>query len=150
MATNYTANFNHTMITGNLTRDPEINERTVAATGEILKVANFTVANNFKRRDGSDDVAYYRVALWGDDAEKAAALKKGTLVKVRGTLTADTWTGRDGKVRVQNQFHGKTLVDAWNRTTKAWAAITGSAKAETEPAPQAIAEEGIKAEVLPF
>ena len=141
-------NFNHSMITGNLTKDPVITERTVAATGEIMKVANFTVANNFTRRNGEKAVAYYKVALWGEDAERAAGLKKGNLVKVRGTLTTDTWTGRDGQVRVDQAFHGRTLVDVWNRDTKAWAQVT--MKAEAQPAVKAEAPSGINAETLPF
>ena len=136
-------NFTHNMVTGNLTRDIELKERTVAATGQIMKVADFTVASNYERRNGEKGVTYYKASLWGEEAEKAAKLlKKGTLVKVRGTLVPETWTGRDGIQRTDLTFHGRTLVDAWDRGAKAWAQVTGGIKAES-PA-------GIQAESLPF
>ena len=137
------SNFTHNMVTGNLTRDIELKERTVAATGQIMKVADFTVASNYEKRNGEKGVTYYKASLWGEDAEKAAKLlKKGTLVKVRGTLVPETWTGRDGVQRTDLTFHGRTLVDAWDRNGRAWAQVTGSMKAES-PA-------GIQAESLPF
>lgn len=136
------ANYTHNMVTGNLVRDPEIKERTIAASGEIMKVADFTVASNYEKRNGEKGVTYYKASLWGEEALNAAkSLKKGNLVKVRGTLVPETWTGRDGQVRTSLAFHGRTLVDVWDRTAKAWTQVTGI-KAEAQP--------GIKAETLPF
>lgn len=122
--TTYTSNFNHSMITGNLTRDPEIKEVTIPSTGEIMKVANFTVANNFEHRDGTKDVTFYRASLWGADAERAASMKKGNLVKVRGTIVNKPWIDNKGATRNSLEFHGRTLVDVWDRETKAWAQVT--------------------------
>lgn len=136
-------NFAHIMFTGNLTKDPSIAERTVPSTGEIMKVANFTVACNYTRRNGEQAVTYYKVALWGQDAEQAVALKKGNLVKIRATaINQQAWTGRDGVERIDNIVTGKTLVDRWDNNSRAWAAITG-------PAPQAVAEAAHVAESKP-
>ena len=142
-------NYTHNMITGNLTKDIELKERTIAATGEKMMVADFTVASNFERRNGEKGVTYYKVSLWGKEAENAAnTLKKGTLVKVRGTLVPETWTGRDGIQRTNLVFHGRTLVDAWDRQAKAWSAVT--LKAESPAGIKAEAPAGINAEILPF
>ncbi len=144
------ANYTHNMITGNIVRDAQIKERVIAATGEVMKVADFTVASNYEKRNGEKGVTYYKGSLWGDDAVKAVeTLKKGTLVKVRGTLVPNTWTGRDGVVRTDLEFHGRTLVDAWDRGAKAWAQVTGL-KAQAQSGIKAEAASGINAENLPF
>ena len=143
-------NYSRIMITGNLTKDPVITERTVAATGEIMKVANITIAKNFTHRDGRADVTFYDFALWGDEAEKAVALKKGYLAKVYATdIENRQWTGRDGVVRTSVSLKGLTGLSFWDRQNKAWAEVVNKMKAEAKPGIQATAEAGVTAESLP-
>lgn len=61
-------------------------------------ILSFSVAVNPYVRDGKERTNWYRCSLFGDRAEKLAAmLVKATPVFVRGDLDCRDWTGRDGK-----------------------------------------------------
>ena len=82
--------FNAT-ITGRLGTDPEMRY-----TDGGTPVVNVSVAHNWLYRD-ERLVKWIRCPIWGELAEKAmAALHKGDLVKVSGTVTFRTWTRQDG------------------------------------------------------
>ena len=82
--------FNAT-ITGRLGTDPEMRY-----TDGGTPVVNVSVAHNWLYRD-ERLVKWIRCSIWGELAEKAmAALHKGDLVKVSGTVTFRTWTRQDG------------------------------------------------------
>ena len=82
--------FNAT-ITGRLGTDPEMRY-----TDGGTPVVNVSIAHNWLHRD-ERLVKWIRCSIWGELAEKAmAALHKGDLVKVTGTVTFRTWTRQDG------------------------------------------------------
>ncbi len=152
--TNYTNNYAYTMKTGRLTKDPEVREVTTAQ-GEIVKVCNLSFAHNYTTDGGNDAVSFHDVALWRGDAETAAnlinagKLRKGSLVMVHGRETRKTRVWQ-GKKYVNNVFEN-ALVSVWDRDLPgkdkpgAWAEVTIRAKAEAQPAIQAIADAGITA-----
>lgn len=81
----------HANFMGHLGRDAELRE-----TGS-QKVLVFSVAKNDKRW-GTDITTWVKCSLWGPRAEDwAKRLKKGVKVFVTGTLTLDTYTGKNGK-----------------------------------------------------
>ena len=82
--------FNAT-ITGRLGTDPEMRYTEGGTPG-----GNVSGAHNWLYRD-ERLVKWIRVSIWGELAEKAmAALHKGDLVKVSGTVTFRTWIRQDG------------------------------------------------------
>jgi single-strand DNA-binding protein len=92
-------NLNHLVISGNLTRDPEI--RTV---GADKAVASFTIAHNtkYKGQDGElkEEVTFLDCEAWGRQGEIAAQyLQKGSQTLVEGSLKQDAWTDKDGQKR---------------------------------------------------
>lgn len=77
---------NVVVITGNLTRDPKLNE-----TEGGTKVCNLRVAVNGRRKNGDGEYAdkpnYFNVTVWGAHGEACADhLKKGRPVAVEGRL----------------------------------------------------------------
>lgn len=81
---------NEIIITGNLTRDPEIR---TTQTG--IKVCAMTVAVNDRVGD-QDQTQFVNVSVWRQQAESCAAyLKKGRKVLVRGRARVHAWNRRE-------------------------------------------------------
>ncbi|HWR18301.1 MAG TPA: single-stranded DNA-binding protein, partial [Clostridia bacterium] len=92
--------------TGNLTRDPVVNN----ANGDKV-VCNFTLAVNRKNKsaDGTRPADFFDVAVWGKRGQTLAnMLKKGMRVFVRGELQAYSYTGKNG---VKHEKHRIVLDD---------------------------------------
>lgn len=92
-------NLNHLVISGNLTKDPEM--RTV---GADRAVTSFTVAHNsrFKTADGEqrEEVSFIDCEAWGRQGEIAAQyLNKGSMVIVEGRIKQDNFTDKEGQKR---------------------------------------------------
>jgi single-strand DNA-binding protein len=86
-------------LAGNLTGDPELRY----TTGGTAR-ATFRVAVSSRVRDGGGwrdgEPAFYRVVVWRDQAEHAAAsLAKGSRVVVVGRLAQRSWQADDGSAR---------------------------------------------------
>jgi single-strand DNA-binding protein len=91
--------FNKVILVGNLGRDPELRY-----TPQGTPVCSFTMATNERRKDKTgemqDQTTWFRVTLWGRQAETAAQyLTKGRPVYIEGRLRVEEWTDRDGKPR---------------------------------------------------
>jgi single-strand DNA-binding protein len=91
-------NINRVVLTGNLTRDPEL-----TATGGGLSICKLGIAVNTRRRnnDGGweDKPNYFRVTVFGRQAESCHQyLKKGRPVAIDGRLEWSQWE-RDGQKR---------------------------------------------------
>ena len=91
--------FNKIIIVGNLGRDPELRY-----TPQGNAVCSFSVATSEKRRDKGGDMqditTWFRVTLWGKQAETASKyLTKGKPVYIEGRLRIEEWTDRDGNNR---------------------------------------------------
>jgi single-strand DNA-binding protein len=93
-------NVNRVVITGNLTRDPELR-----STPGGTSVCKLRVAVNSRRKDGQtgewvDKPNYFDVTVWGAQGENCANyLSKGRPVAVDGRLDWREWEAQDGSKR---------------------------------------------------
>ena len=91
---------NRALISGNLTRDPELRQTTGGT-----QVLSFGVAVNDRRRnqqtgEWEDYPNYIDVTVFGNRAEPLSRyLGKGVKVAVEGKLRYTSWEGRDGQRR---------------------------------------------------
>ena len=96
------SNMNVVVITGNLTRDPELRH-----TGGGTAVCELRVAVNSRRKDGQtgewvDKPNYFNVTVWGAQGENCANyLSKGRPVAVEGRLDWREWEAKDGSGKRQ-------------------------------------------------
>jgi single-strand DNA-binding protein len=94
-------NVNVVVITGNLTRDPELR-----STGGGTSVCEMRVAVNGRRKNGDgewvDKPNYLDVTVFGKRGESCAAyLEKGRPVAVDGRLDWREWEAKDGSGKRQ-------------------------------------------------
>jgi single-strand DNA-binding protein len=93
------SNINRVIITGNLTRDPELR-----STGSGFSVCKLGIAVNTRRKNGStgeweEKPNYFRVTVFGAQAENCAKfLSKGRPVAIDGRLEWSQWES-DGQKR---------------------------------------------------
>ena len=92
-------NINRIVMTGNLTRDPELR-----STNSGTAVCGLRIACNTRRKDGSgnwvDKPNYFDVTVWGAQGENCAQyLSKGRPVAIDGRLEWREFTDRDGNNR---------------------------------------------------
>jgi single-strand DNA-binding protein len=93
-------NINRVVLTGNLTRDPELRNLPSGTA-----VCSLRVAVNTRRKDGNtgewvDKPNYFDVTVWGAQGENCAQyLQKGRPVAVDGRLEWREWQDRDGNKR---------------------------------------------------
>lgn len=92
---------NKVILTGNLTRDPEIK---TTPSGKSVTNASIATSKSFTTATGEkrDEVQFHNLVIWGKQAEVFAKfLKKGKKVLVIGELVYREWTKEDGsKVKV--------------------------------------------------
>ncbi len=92
-------NINRVVLTGNLTRDPELR-----TTPSGTSVCSLRLACNTRRRDASgewvDKPNYFDVTVWGAQGENCASyLAKGRPVAVDGRLEWREWEDQQGNKR---------------------------------------------------
>jgi single-strand DNA-binding protein len=94
------SNVNVVVITGNLTRDPELRH-----TGGGTAVCELRIAVNSRRKEGQewvDKPNYFDVTVWGAQGENCANyLSKGRPVAVEGRLDWREWEAKDGSGKRQ-------------------------------------------------
>lgn len=104
------SNVNVVVITGNLTRDPELRH-----TGGGTAVCDLRVAVNSRRKDGAsgewvDKPNYFDVVVWGAQGENCSTyLAKGRPVAVEGRLDWREWEAKDGGKRQAVQIIANTV-----------------------------------------
>jgi len=95
------SNVNVVVITGNLTRDPELRH-----TGGGTAVCELRVAVNSRRKEGNewvDKPNFFDVTVWGAQGENCATyLAKGRPVAVEGRLDWREWEAKDGSGKRQS------------------------------------------------
>jgi single-strand DNA-binding protein len=93
-------NINSVVVTGNLTRDPEL--RSLPSGNSVCKLR---VAVNSRRKDGQsgewvDKPNYFDVTVWGAQGENCATyLSKGRPVAIQGRLEWREWETQEGGKR---------------------------------------------------
>jgi len=96
------SNVNVVVITGNLTRDPELR-----STGGGTSVCEMRVAVNGRRKNGQtgqweDKANYFDVVAFGTQADNCATyLERGRPVAVEGRLDWREWEAKDGSGKRQ-------------------------------------------------
>ena len=93
------SNINRVVLTGNLTRDPEL--RTTPGGTSVCKLR---IATNTRRKDASgqwvDKPNYFDVTVWGAQGENCATyLQKGRPVAIDGRLEWREWEAEGGAKR---------------------------------------------------
>lgn len=91
-------NINRVILTGNLTKDPELRNLPSG-----MAVCSLRLACNTRRKDGDqwvDKPNYFDVTIWGRQGENAAQyLSKGRPVAVDGRLEWREWQDQSGNKR---------------------------------------------------
>jgi single-strand DNA-binding protein len=92
-------NINRVVMTGNLTRDPELR-----STNSGTPVCGMRIACNTRRKDGSgnwvDKPNYFDVTVWGAQGENCSQyLSKGRPVAIDGRLEWREFTDKEGNNR---------------------------------------------------
>ena len=98
---------NKLIITGRLTRDPELK-----AIGENNMVAKFTVAvnRNYKDKDGNRPADFIPCEAFGKTAEFISNyVTKGRLVEVDGEMRVDQYQNEEGENRTFTKCHVNSL-----------------------------------------
>jgi single-strand DNA-binding protein len=93
-------NINRVIITGNLTRDPELNTLQSGTTVCDLRVAVNGRRKNQQTGEWVDKPNYFNVKVWGPQGENAAKyLAKGRQVAIDGRLDWREWEDQQGNKR---------------------------------------------------
>jgi len=92
-------NINRVVLTGNLTRDPELRN-----TNSGTSVCSLRIATNSRRKDASGNWVekpnYFDVTVWGAQGENCAQyLSKGRPVAIDGRLNWREWEDQQGNKR---------------------------------------------------
>ena len=114
---------NRVLLTGRLTRDPELRK---LASGKT--VTTFTVATNDYRANGQEKSEYHPIVTWDRLAEIAGQyLGKGQQVAVEGRLQTRTWDDEQGKRHWKTEIVAQQVEMLSGRRKKDYEAETSSA-----------------------
>ncbi len=93
-------NINRVILTGNLTRDPELRSLPSGMSVCSLRVACNTRRKNNSTGEWEDKPNYFDVTVWGAQGENCARfLTKGRPVAIDGRLEWREWETQDGQKR---------------------------------------------------
>ncbi len=93
------ANYNRTILLGNLTRDPELR---YIPNGSAVANLRLAINRTYKNQAGEqkEEVTYVGIVVWGKQAENCAEfLAKGSPVFIEGRLQSRQWETEDGQKR---------------------------------------------------
>ena len=150
--------FSKAIITGNLTRDPELR-----STPNGASVCSFSVAVNriYRGSDGEnkEDVSYIDCSAWGKLGEMIASYaKKGSGVLVSGRLNQRSWEDKTGNKRSSVEI----VVEDFNfvgaprdggsssYSSSAPASVSSDAPADIPEMPTDIPEGDVNLDEIPF
>lgn len=91
-------NINVVVVSGNLTRDPELRHTPAGTAVATLRIA----VNDREKINGEwqDRASYFDVTVWGNQAESCVQyLSKGRPINVHGRLRWREWQAQDGSKR---------------------------------------------------
>ena len=95
-------NINRVVLTGNLTRDPELRSTQSGMSVCSLRIASNTRRKNQATGEWEDKPNYFDVTVWGAQGENCANyLSKGRPVAVQGRLDWREWEAQDGSGKRQ-------------------------------------------------
>lgn len=144
--------FSKAIITGNLTRDPELR-----TTPNGASVCSFSVAVNRVYKDANgeqkEDVSYIDCSAWGRLAEMINQYaKKGSGVLVSGRLDQRSFEGKDGTKRSRTEIvvEDFNFVGGGSRDGGSTSKSSAPATSAPEDIPDDIPEEEIDLSEVPF
>ncbi|HYX78606.1 MAG TPA: single-stranded DNA-binding protein [Solirubrobacterales bacterium] len=147
-------NINRVILTGNLTRDPEL--RSLQSGTSVCKLR---VAVNSRRKDSAsgewvDKANYFDVTVWGAQGENCATyLSKGRPVAVDGRLDWREWEAQDGSKRQSVEIIADSIQFLGSRDDQAAGngiAARSDVPADTSDFEQETAGVGAKDDDIPF
>jgi single-strand DNA-binding protein len=139
---------NRVVMTGNLTKDPELRSLPSGTS-----VCELRIACNTRRKDGAsgewvDKPNYFSVTVWGAQGENAAKyLSKGRPVAIDGRLEWHEWEAQDGAKRQRIDIIADSIQFLGSRDQNASANGDMPTEADFQPAP---VPAGAGAEDIPF
>ena len=93
-------NINRVVLTGNLTRDPELRSTASGMSVCSLRIASNTRRKNQATGEWEDKPNFFDVTVWGAQGENCARfLAKGRPVAIDGRLEWREWETQDGNKR---------------------------------------------------
>lgn len=93
-------NINRVVLTGNLTRDPELRSLASGMSVCSLRIACNTRRKNNASGEWEEKPNYFDVTVWGGQGENCARfLSKGRPIALDGRLEWREWTTQDGQKR---------------------------------------------------
>ena len=93
-------NINRVVLTGNLTRDPELRSTASGMSVCSLRIASNTRRKNQATGEWEDKPNFFDVTVWGAQGENCARfLSKGRPVALDGRLEWREWEAQDGNKR---------------------------------------------------
>jgi single-strand DNA-binding protein len=128
---------NRVVMTGNLTKDPELRSLPSGTS-----VCELRIACNTRRKDGAsgewvDKPNYFSVTVWGAQGENAAKyLSKGRPVAIDGRLEWHEWEAQDGTKRQRIDIIADSVQFLGSRDQNASA--NGDVPAEVDLQPAAV------------
>jgi single-strand DNA-binding protein len=94
------SNINTVVVTGNLTRDPELRHLNSGTAVCKLRVAVNTRRKNGSTGEWEDKPNYFDVTVWGAQGENCSTyLSKGRPVAIQGRLEWREWENQEGQKR---------------------------------------------------
>src|SRR5262245_47885415 len=128
------SNINRVVLTGNLTRDPELRSLQSGTS-----VCSLRIASNSRRRDQSgewvDKPNYFSVTVWGTQGENCARfLSKGRPVCIDGRLDWREWQAQDASKRESVEIVAESVQFLGGHDQNA-----GSAQPTADEAPDPVA-----------
>ncbi|MEB3188146.1 MAG: single-stranded DNA-binding protein [bacterium] len=86
---------NSVVLVGRAGADPEIK---YFESGRMRSTFNLAVDRPVKRTEGQDTTDWFRIEIWGKDAERAKEwIRKGSLLGIQGRLEISKWTDKNGQ-----------------------------------------------------
>jgi len=136
---------NRVLLTGRLTRDPEMRSLTSGKS-----VTQFSLATNEYRGNGTEKAEYHNVVTWDRLAEICATyLGKGQQVAVEGRIQTRSWDDERGQRHWKTEIVASSVEMLSGRRKKDYAAETAAENLEaqaalaeaaaSEPIPEAVA-----------
>jgi len=101
--------YQHTVIVGNLGRDPEMR---YTPSGVPVTTFSVAVSRKWKSQDGEshEKTTWFRVKAWRKLGELCNQyLSKGRQVLVEGEIDASAWMGQDGEPRATLELTAQTV-----------------------------------------
>ena len=121
---------NKVLLTGRLTRDPEMRQ---LASGKA--VTTFSVATNEYRTNGQEKSEYHNVVTWDRLAQICAQyLGKGQSVAVEGRLQTRSWDDDQGKRHWKTEVVAGSVEMLSGRKKKDWEAEAAAEHLEAQAA----------------